>query len=295
MKELVYISCRGHSGSTLLDLMLSGHPRLIGVGEVYSLFDPARNFLNRPKEVRCSCGKQMDQCDFWGKTTDLLRERWTAGASEQELYRLFLSSFYEYFGQDAIPVDISKTDDALNTLKTLEDINIKVVFLVRDVRSWTISMRDTIRRSKDFALTDLIRKYGWRLGKPFLGRMSSKFFWHWYILNRRTQRLLRDNGLSFIQIGYEELCLYPDFIMKKISEFLKLEYTEDMLTLTDKQSHVLLGNRMRSQKEKRRRVAYDDRWFYKLEWMLPALIFPQIMKYNSIEVYRNIRDQLWNH
>jgi len=83
-------------------------------------------------------------------------------------------------------------------------------------------------------------------------------------------------------------------MMKKISDFLGIEYTESMLTLTDTQSHVIHGNRMRSQAEKRRRVAYDDRWFYKQEWMLPAVLFPQIMRYNSREVYRNIRDQIWN-
>lgn len=64
--------------------------------------------------------------------------------------------------------------------------------------------------------------------------------------------------------------------------------------LTDTQSHIIRGNRMRSQAEKRRRVAYDDRWFYKQEGMLPAVLFPQIMRYNSRQVYRNLRDQIWN-
>lgn len=42
--------------------------------------------------------------------------------------------------------------------------------------------------------------------------------------------------------------------MKKIGNFLRLEYTEDMLALTDKQSHVILGDRMRSQQEEHKRV-----------------------------------------
>lgn len=267
---------------------------MIGVGEVYSLFDPVRNSLNRPDKVRCSCGNPMDQCEFWSPTADVLRQAYMGRESKQELYRLFLSSFYDHFGSDAIPVDISKTDEPLDILKDLDDVKIKVVFLVRDVRSWTVSMRDVARRSKDFDVSDLVRKYRWRAWRPFIGRTSSKFFWHWYILNRRTQRLLQETGLPSIQVGYEELCLYPDFIMKMISGFLEVDYTEAMLTLTDTQSHVIHGNRMRSQQEKRRRVAYDDRWFYKLEWMLPALVFPHIMRYNSVEVYRNIRDRIWN-
>jgi hypothetical protein len=69
---------------------------------------------------------------------------------------------------------------------------------------------------------------------------------------------------------------------------------ENILSLIDTQSHVILGNRIRSQKEKRRRVAYDDCRFYQSEWTLPLLISPHIMRYNSAEVYRNIRAQLWN-
>jgi hypothetical protein len=294
MKQLIYISGRAHSGSTLLDLMLGGHPRLIGVGEVYSLFDPARDFLNRPNDVRCSCGRQMDKCEFWSPTMDLLRSAYSRKAGNQELYRMFLSSFHSHFGSDAIPVDISKTDEALGVLKGLDGIKIKVIFMVRDVRSWTVSMRDAARRAKDFEISDLIRKYGWMAWKSFVGRMSSKFFWHWYILNRRTQRLLKETDLPAIQVGYEELCLYPEFIMRRISEFLEIDYNETMLSLADVQSHVILGNRMRSQPEKRQRVAYDDRWFHSSEWMLPAVIFPHIMRYNAREVYRNVRDHIWN-
>jgi len=293
MKQLVYIAGRGHSGSTLLDLMLGGHPRLIGVGEVFSLFDPARNFLNRPAEVTCSCGKQMNECEFWAPTTEILRRAFPR-ESLQQLYRLFLDSFYGHFGPAAIPVDISKTDEPLSLLKSFDDVETKAILLIRDVRSWSVAMRDTARRSRDFDARDLARKYGWKAGRHYIGRTSSKFFWHWYILNRRTQHLLRESGLPSVQVGYEELCLYPDFIMKMISDFLEVDYTPDMLALTDIQSHVILGNRMRSQQEKRRRVAYDDRWFYKLEWMLPALVFPHIMRYNSVEVYRNIRDRIGN-
>ena len=130
MKPIVFISSRGHSGSTLLDLMLSGHPRLIGVGEVYSLFDQVRNLLNRPNEVKCSCGKFMDQCEFWSPATELLRPAYERHESIQELYNIFLSSFYKYFGADAIPVDISKTDEALTAIKKLKDVDVKVIFLI---------------------------------------------------------------------------------------------------------------------------------------------------------------------
>lgn len=294
MKQLVYIAGRGHSGSTLLDLMLSGHPRFIGVGEVCSLFDPTRNFLYHPTDVECSCGNTIDQCEFWAPTINVLRPAYDRKADAQELYRLFLDEFYKHFGSDAIPVDISKTDENLGIIKLMENVNIKVIFLIRDVRSWTVSMRDVARRADDFKVSSLIQKYGWRAWKPYVGRMSTKFFLHWHILNRRTQRFLRKNNLPTFQVGYEELCLYPEMLMRQLSVFLEVEYCESMLSLKDTQSHVILGNRMRSQEEKRRGVVYDDRWFYNNDWMLPTLIFPHIMRYNSAEVYHNIQGKLWD-
>jgi hypothetical protein len=191
-------------------------------------------------------------------------------------------------------VDISKTDEALDAIKKIKDINVKVIFLIRDVRSWTVSMRDVARRAKDFEISDLIKKYRWKALKLFVSRTSIKFFWHWYILNRRTQRFLSESGLPAVQVGYEELCLSSELVMNRIGEFLELGYREDMLSLGDVNSHIIGGNRMRNQQDKRRRIAYDDRWFYKTEWMLPAMIFPHIMRYNALHVYQNSRNHIWN-
>ncbi len=294
MNKIVFIAGRGHSGSTLLNLMRGGHPRLIAVGEVYSLFGAKQmNWLERGQEVRCSCGMHLDQCEFWGPVAQRLRENDRNQGSVQEAYCIFLESFHEYFGADAIPVDISKTDEALQALRELDDVELNVIFLIRDVRSWAVSMRDVNRRAGEFKVTDLVKKFGWKAWRPFLGRTTVKYFWHWYLLNKGTQKLLRENGIKSFQIGYEELTLYPDFIMRKISEFLEVDFVEDLLRPGGGIGHVIIGNRMRSDPNKRERVAYDDRWFYSLEWQWPAILFPNIMRYNSAEVYRNIRGHLW--
>ena len=38
-RPVIYIASRAHSGSTLLSLLLSGHPRLVALGEVFNLID----------------------------------------------------------------------------------------------------------------------------------------------------------------------------------------------------------------------------------------------------------------
>ena len=64
--RVVYLLAASHSGSTLLALLLNGHPELCSVGElkVNSLGDVSR--------YRCSCGRLILTCPFWdGVTRDL--------------------------------------------------------------------------------------------------------------------------------------------------------------------------------------------------------------------------------
>lgn len=58
---VVMVVGQGHSGSTLLDLIMDTHSQVVGVGELshYS------KHLN--SGVLCSCGKQIKDCKFWQK------------------------------------------------------------------------------------------------------------------------------------------------------------------------------------------------------------------------------------
>jgi hypothetical protein len=59
MTKQVYICSAGHSGSTLLDMMLGSHPRCESVGEVLHL--PMDMAMNRD----CACGQPMKSCMLW--------------------------------------------------------------------------------------------------------------------------------------------------------------------------------------------------------------------------------------
>lgn len=63
----VYIAGRGHSGSTLLTLLLARHPRVAAVGELSLL--PLQ--LARDESTRwlgqCSCGERPLDCEVWGR------------------------------------------------------------------------------------------------------------------------------------------------------------------------------------------------------------------------------------
>lgn len=57
--QIIYIAGSGHSGSTLLDLLLGSHSKIVSLGELGQLSRFFRD--NEP----CTCGASIRQCDFW--------------------------------------------------------------------------------------------------------------------------------------------------------------------------------------------------------------------------------------
>jgi len=108
-----------------------------------------------------------------------------------------------------------------------------------------------------------------------------------------SMNLPKKNEIPTLQVGYEEICFYPDHMLSILGKFLEIEPDREMLSLQNSGSHIALGNRMRSQKEKRRRILYDNRWFYRREWEILAIIFPHIMNYNNESVYQHVSSDLW--
>lgn len=290
-KSVIFIASTARSGSTLLDLILGGHPRLVGLGEFFSMLTTDNDWLDRTSEVLCSCGKTMDQCSFWGSTSKALRNK--RNSSTLEKYKIVLDAFNDFFGQDRILVDSSKHLRALQILNSIPGIEVKVLHLIKDVRAWTVSQRDARKRGEVFFLKDLLRKYGWKAWIEYAKGTSAYWFWQWHSENRRLQNYLKAEKIRSFQLGYEELSLYPKTTMRGVGEFLGIEVVDSMFSLLDSGSHSVLGNRMRFQSEKRQGIFYDNRWFYRKDWLLPAVIFPNIMQYNTREVYRNSSDALW--
>jgi hypothetical protein len=275
MKRMIFIASLRHSGSTLLDLILGGHSRLIGLGEVARFLEQG---VEEAGQAVCSCGNKMDQCLFWSKVASRLPSQDTLRFEEQ--YNLVLNTFDEVFGQDVIPVDSSKYLPYVELLYTRLKRDMKVLYLIKDVRSFTISQIDNVKRKRD------------RQRRNYLHIMPTYIFWRWYLTNKQMQRVFAEQNIPVFQIGYEELCLYPKFIIQKMCDFLGEQIEPSMLTLKDSNSHVLRGNRMRYQKEKAE-ILYDHRWFSRREWIIPAFLFPNIMKYNAKEVYKNNTEMIW--
>src|SRR5262245_24189810 len=67
--NLVFICASGHSGSTLLEMLLAGHPEVTAVGELQNLGHQLT--IGRP----CSCGSLPAECGRWKAVADAIRSR----------------------------------------------------------------------------------------------------------------------------------------------------------------------------------------------------------------------------
>lgn len=193
-------------------------------------------------------------------------------------YLTVLDIFEKTFGQNCLPVDSSKYLRPLKLLYNNVKIEVRVLHLIRDVRSFTISHLDNAKRKK----------------LNFVMRIPIYYFLSWYRNNKKIQQFIRKNDIESFQIGYEELCLHPRLMIEKICDFLGEKPNPSMISLKDSGSHIMRGNRMRYQKSKRQEILYDNRWFSRNEWILPAALLPNIMAYNSKKVYNNLTNSIWN-
>lgn len=146
---LLLIRGLGHSGSTVLDLALGAHPQLLGLGEAVRVLDtpppsdwksvPAQLRDQRRHQRRCTCGATAAECAVWGPVLDDLAAR------DQET----LPSKLNWLIEQALSVEqgpglrwmvesYQADRTLLRELATPQQRQrpLKVLFLVRDVRSW---------------------------------------------------------------------------------------------------------------------------------------------------------------
>ena len=198
---LLLIRGLGHSGSTLLDLVLGANPSVVGLGEAsrvllsssadefadYQLND-WRSVYNKP----CTCGSMVDECELWSR----FFSHWPSRRK---------ASFEDEFSRLISPLSSQSIDwivDSYQSDERLLDIHrsmraVRVIHLTRDVRSWIHSeaRRGVTRFGRG-------RSVGWR------------GLQRWVRVNWRLEKKLRHSSLQSFRLGYEELALATDASLK---------------------------------------------------------------------------------
>ncbi len=280
-RKLLLIRGLGHSGTTILDLALGAHPRMLGLGEAARILrkplagEEQKGPFQLRRELRherlCTCGVTAAQCPVWGELLAWLpaHDHLPLAAKFRRLMEAVrLAGMQSGDGEDWL-VD-SYQDDLELPFETCADLDVRVVFLVRDLRSWVHSrMRD--RRNQ---------------GKPLLG---SRNVARWCRVNHRFEQALERCGKPVFQLGYEELALAPEQALGRLCEWLGLAFSASMLTPgLATGSHILSGNRVRFDPQKIREIRYDASWLQGPAWPASAALnLPQLARMNRRLVYAN--------
>lgn len=277
MRRILFIAGREHSGTTLLEMLLSGHSRVCGLGETRMWLDPRTRseYLERVDVAICSCGSVVAECDFWGEFLRRLGGP-LAEADFVEAYGALMEWFGDRIGPEVVLCDSSKNRASLAALHDaiedgrLPDTRLDVVHLIKDVRSYLSSMK---------------RAHGTRGIGVYRG------FGEWYQGNRTMQRLLEERRIAHVQASYEKLCFETIPTLTGLCDELELEYEAGMEEPGHSSSHVGLGNPMRFQEDRNRRVEYDHRWLTESDVHLVHLLRPVIRRFNDRVVYQRGGDR----
>ncbi|MCP5115114.1 MAG: sulfotransferase [bacterium] len=247
---IVYITSRGHSGSTLLDLLLGSHSAITSVGEIMNLSPLRQESRGRKRGIElqpvpegvCTCGATpVNSCEFWaGVAAEARRVHgssiWDLDLVGREDYgfpqnnRILFNSVQAVSGSDII-VDSSKNIERLERLLEDGTFDVRPIHLIRSPHG---VVHSNVRR----------------------GRSWSR---HAFIYTRATMRareLL--HGHDHFKVRYEKMVVDPEGTLRAVMAWLGLNFEATQLKWADAIHHNLGGNNMRLSNDSSIRL--DESW-----------------------------------
>ena len=254
--RVVYITSRGHSGSTLLSLLISGHSRVISAGELKMLNQPD------PQRRLCSCHRLVpDACPFWRQVQE--RVIASVGVPLDQLLlqeegddigflrhnRALFAAIAAVSGC-AVIIDSSKALPRLSRLLTLHARQPDPGFELLPIhlhRGPFGSMNSALRKGDD--LRDAAYNY------------SRLFF--------LTRERLR--GVRALRVYYERLASAPREELARVMAWIGLPLEEAQFQWRDGVRRDIHGNVMRFGASAEIRL--DQSWRQQLSWRQKLAVF----------------------
>ncbi len=261
---VVYIAGCGHSGSTLLALLLDSHPDIACVGE--TAVKPKIRRRGDSASAECSCGRTIPDCPYWASVfaharvlgQDLGPDRWANDYRfEQPLAQRLLNRAcgsptgrrLVTWAADHLPVYAAR----VRRVDTANVAFIRAVLLASGATVFADTSKRTPRLlhmlrvpALDMKLVHLVRDvrgYAASAKKRGMSPLDAARTW------RRDQLTIADvarrhPSTPFHRIRYEELCADPAVTMRKLWAFCGVQDVEAP-SIVDAAAHHVLGNAMR--------------------------------------------------
>lgn len=249
--KVIYISGNGHSGSTLLDIILGSSKRAFSAGEL--------TFVTRDSifQEYCSCHSKIKDCDFWSKVikrwqdiSDIsledykkLRHKYERNKTTIRVllnslfpsneFKVYCKSTYQLFkiiheqSGKSIIIDSSKSPQRILILK--KHMDLKVIHLCRNAKG-------VLNSSKKVHKKDI--KAG--IEEDNFARRTSKTLIEWCFVNFITELFCL--SVDSHKVKYNSYVKNPK-ILNQISKKLNLNNFSGLSP-----AHMIAGNKIRLQK-----------------------------------------------
>lgn len=290
--DAVLIMCLSHSGSTLLDLTLSSHPQIVGLGEIHNFFKKWLVRIVDGEEKGCSCGQTARECPFWGPIINEFAARQIT-PSIDEGYEVVRRHFDEIYPEGTILLDSSKKLSSREALRRSESDAVRILLLARDVRGWLSSYQDRrprIRPSfrEELAVKGLRRSVALELADTSVG-----LSWRWKTAYEKMLDNLDGGSEPYLVVSYERLCFETEDTVREIIDWMGVPLPDRPLSPGAPGGHAVTGNEMRITPQRRRSITYDTRWLKRAGWMPGYQFVPGVRELNERLVWsrRRPRDE----
>lgn len=281
-QKLVYIAGPGHSGSTLLDMLLGGHSQISSLGEIHRFY-LSMNRSTRPH--RCDCGSILTECPFWKEIILGLTER--TGKTVDEIRSSFYTTDPAYLDRpdDGLvlarpsvpkryPLDLGRLIAGLApnwVYRMAAYCNARVSLYRRIARNSHLlfdvarkvagtpvivdSTKNPIRlralyleRPAEVKVIYLIRDgravTHSRMKRENVGMGDAAKVW---VAEHRKQRIVQRamSPKNVLTLRYENLCMEPEVQLRMLCYYLDLDFDPNVLTFRENTRHAVGGNPMR--------------------------------------------------
>lgn len=276
--NIIYILGSGHSGSTLIDLILGSHSAIESVGELNKIPE----YISIKNSRKCTCGNEISKCNYWQSILKKINNPLAYNINDLENFDRsnydLIENILDFSGKSVL-VDSSKNSLRLEKLVCSKLFKITIVHLVRDGRAVGYSNKMKRKRIKDKNSSNN-KKYNFYASVAKWNKENIKFY----------NKFSNENDVKYLLIRYEDLVAYPRQTISDIISTFELSFEEEQLCFYKFQHHNISGNRMRMSNNLR--IFFDNKYQENLsysEWCISTLIAYQglilfdypLMKYSK--------------
>ncbi len=228
--KVAFIMGIGHSGSTLLDLILSSHPSAFSLGEFWY-------FAEKMEAGEGICSLCKTHCPFWNQkvSLSLLQKYFKWSTNKNKL----LFSAYSYFG--SFRSNIYKHLFDCSGAKLLVDSSKKIHWIRRQLRPfwhWHSVQPFLIYVCRDgrAVVNSYLRKYP----NDNIAVVARNWAKRVLLMERYFESFSPEKR---IKIAYEKLVTDPESAVRNLCRVLDVSYDPNMLRYWEHEHHPVNGNK----------------------------------------------------